>query len=350
MHTCAPIKVAVLGVGFMGQQHARIYNSLPQCELVAVADTDSVRANAVAHAYNCAAYESVASLLVAHPKLDAVSITVPTTKHEEIATQTIQEKIPSLVEKPLASSLEEAQRIVRLAKANNTIVQVGHIERFNPAIEAVSNLSIEPLFIKIDRVSPMPFRSLDIDVVLDIMIHDLDLALMFTNTKSVPTEVEALGVHIDDAPIHLAQARITLPNGCLVDVTASRIALHSKRKIRIFTSDAYINIDCKEPRATMLMLDDYLESLETAQSLLASGISLTEEDLSGLVRVKNLLPQATFNRDHQLRKELTDFLSNVKHRKEPLVNVEIGLNALALAEVVKSRMKCVSKASFTTPP
>lgn len=325
----------------MGQRHARIYSSLPQCKLVAVADTDLIRSQSVANAYGCESYGNVSELLDSNT-LDAVSVTVPTISHTEIAEKVISRGIACLIEKPLASSYLEALRIVEQARSYSTIVQVGHIERFNPAIEAVSKLGIKPLYIKIDRVSPMPFRSLDVDVVLDIMIHDLDLILMFTNAIPSQCKVEALGIQMNGAPAHLAQARLSLPPDCLADITASRIALRSKRRIRIFTSDSYINIDCSSQQATLLRLDDYLQGLAHAQSVLASGTPLTEEDLSDFQKIDNLVPRTSFDKDHQLRNEIENFLLNVQQEREPSVNIDTGLKALELADMIKAGMRCLN--------
>jgi predicted dehydrogenase len=186
--------VAVIGVGRMGRHHARIYSELPGAELLAVVDGDADRAGAAADQYGCDAAASVEELLAKHPQVRAVSIATPTVSHESCALPLIDRGVACLIEKPLAPSSASAHRIVETAERRGVLVQVGHTERFNPAVRAISELEITPRFIEVDRVSPMTFRSIDVGVVFDIMIHDLDITLMMA--RSPLREVKAVGVAV----------------------------------------------------------------------------------------------------------------------------------------------------------
>ena len=217
------IPVAVIGAGRMGRHHARIYHQLPQSKLLAVVDSDANRADALADQFSCDSLSSVDELLAKYPQTRAVSIATPTVAHEVSATALLTRSIACLIEKPLAGSVAEARRIVDLAEQHHTLVQVGHSERFNPIVRSVSELEIQPRYIEVDRVSPMTFRSIDVGVVFDIMIHDLDIVRMLTNSELV--EVQACGVAVLGRYEDVASARLTFADGCVANLTDSRLAL-----------------------------------------------------------------------------------------------------------------------------
>ncbi|MHC4258692.1 MAG: Gfo/Idh/MocA family protein [Planctomycetota bacterium] len=209
------LRTAVIGAGKMGKIHAKVYSKLDNAQLVAVADNDLENAEALAEKFECKATADPASLI---GKVDAVTISAPTVAHHELATLFIKNGVPVLIEKPLASSVEQGREIVELAKANNTIVAVGHSERCNPVVQAMKRLHIEPMFIEANRVSPYPFRSMDIGV-------------------------DAAGVNVIADEEDVCNARIFFENGCIANITASRLALKTERKVRVFSRQAYLSLD-----------------------------------------------------------------------------------------------------------
>ncbi len=237
-------RVAVVGAGHLGRHHARLYAAIPHAELVAVADVVPRRASDVAAAYGTRAVTDYREIL---DEVDAVSIAVPTESHSAVARDFIERGKAVLIEKPFTRSLEEADELLALADERGVPIQVGHIERFNPAFVAVRRHITTPLYIDCDRVGIFSFRSLDIGVVLDLMIHDLDIVL---DLVAAPIErIEAVGVPVLSQHEDIANARITFANGCVADVTASRVATRAVRKLRFFQTDAYISLDYGERRA-----------------------------------------------------------------------------------------------------
>ncbi|MHC4996917.1 MAG: Gfo/Idh/MocA family protein, partial [Planctomycetota bacterium] len=239
--TPEPTPVAVIGVGRMGRHHARIYHQLPQAELLAVVDADADRAGALADEYGCDALESVERLLEKYPRVKACSVAAPTIYHQAIAEPLLRHKVACLIEKPLAQSVEVAEQIVQVGRENDTLVQVGHTERFNPAFRAIADLDITPRFIEVDRISPMTFRSTDVGVVFDMMIHDLDIVLMLTGQD--PEDIRAAGVNLLGRHEDVANARLQFPNGCVANITASRVAMKTERRLRLFSESAYISLN-----------------------------------------------------------------------------------------------------------
>jgi len=341
------IQVAVVGVGYMGRKHAETYRALPGATLVAVVDTNIDRARQVAQECGCIGYASVAQLLKHHPELQAASIAVPTIYHTQVAELLIGHGIACLIEKPLASSTRQAELIAALADRERAIVQVGLVERFNPAIRAVRRLHLKPLMIKADRVSRMPFRSLDIDVVLDVMIHDLDLALLFTGSGVDGIEIEARGLALENQAEHICTARLLFPGGCMADLNASRIALTSKREIRIFTKEFYISIDCRKKKAFLIREADYLKGLDIARRMSEAGQEITDLRFRELVRVQDLVSPEEEAQD-ALTLELDGFLTSVRQQQRPEVDLQAGLKTLALAEQVVEAMRSAKVAIGTT--
>lgn len=305
-----PLRIAVVGVGHLGRHHARILATLPEVELVAVVDTNRQRAEEIAAGAGTQALTDVREL---DGRVDAVTIAVPTEQHHAIAMPFLTAGISVLVEKPMARSLVEADEMVDAAIRAGVVLAVGHTERFNPAVEAASRLLVNPRFIEVHRLGTFPERSLDIDVVFDLMIHDLDVVLSL-----VPAEVEsidAVGVPVLTGRIDIANARVRFANGCIANLTASRISRDRVRKIRFFQPAAYLSIDYAAQKVEMWRLTQTGEPRPSIQG--------------GDVPVKPEEP---------LKRELQDFVDAVTMRRTPLVTGQQGRRALALAQQITERI------------
>ena len=229
------LRVGVVGTGHFGRHHVRIYSELDEVELVGVCDLDEPRAREFADRFDTAACTDHRELL---GKVDAVSVAVPTVKHLEVARDFLNEGVSVLVEKPIAQSSEEAREMVRLAAASGAKLQVGHVNRFSPAVLAMREMDIQPKFLEVHRLSAFSFRSLDVGVVLDLMIHDIDLVLTLVGGNV--THVDAVAFALIGNTEDICNARLRFDNNCVVNMTASRVSLKTLRKIRIFSPDAYI--------------------------------------------------------------------------------------------------------------
>jgi predicted dehydrogenase len=232
------IKVAVVGAGSFGREHARVYSEVPGSHLAAVCDIDEARGRSVAERYGAEFFTDYRELI---GKIEAVSLTVPTESHQAIASELLEAGIAVLVEKPIARTTEEADQIIEAAKRGGAVLQVGHLERFNPAVMAASKIASLPRFFEAHRLSVFTPRSLDIDVVMDLMVHDIDVVLSLV--KSEVTEVRAAGVPILTPRIDIANARIEFANGCVANLTASRVSAERVRKLRFFQPREYVSID-----------------------------------------------------------------------------------------------------------
>jgi len=232
------VRVGVVGVGSLGQHHARVYASLPQADLAGVVDILPGRAEEVAAPLGTRPYRDYGDLF---GKVDAVSIATPTVSHAEIGEAFLAEGVDVLVEKPIAHSLADADRLIQSASRNGRILQVGHLERFNPAVRAIRELVKDPRFFEAHRMGVFSPRSLDIDVVLDLMIHDLDLISLLVPSRV--REVHAVGIAILTERIDIANARVEFENGCVANVTASRVSMEKIRKLRLFHAREYVSLD-----------------------------------------------------------------------------------------------------------
>ena len=322
------IPVAVIGVGRMGNHHARIYHELPGAQLVAVVDHDMDRAEIIADNYGCDAVPDVATLLERYPNVQAVTIAVPTVFHEDIAVELLSHGVACLVEKPLAQSVKSATRIVEAADAADTLVQVGHTERFNPAVRAVAEMDFMPRFIEVDRVSPLTFRSIDVGVVFDLMIHDLDIVLMMT--KSPLVDVRASGIGVIGKHEDVANARLEFENGCVANITASRLALKTERKLRVFSESAYISLDYAKRTGIAIQRTDNVDALREVREQVEQGADLSDLDYMDLVNIREL----TINDEEPLRAELSNFLDAVAGHEKPEVDARAGSAAVDAAERV----------------
>lgn len=298
------IKVAVIGVGHLGLHHARIYSELPGVELVGVVDIDKTRVEEIAKQYQTNAYLTYDALLEKE-EFDAASIVVPTAVHFSVARDLLNAGIHCLVEKPITASLKEATELVRLANRKKLILQVGHVERFNVAVRELSKLLYQPRFIESHRLAPFDPRVKDVGVVLDLMIHDLDIILAVV--KSPVVAIEAVGVAVLTNHEDIANAHLKFANGCIANVTASRVSPDKMRKIRIFQSNAYFSLDYALPE------------LEVYRKVVRKG----KPDI--------VYQKVNIEKKEPLRLELQSFLSCIRAGKKPVVSGEHGRDALELA-------------------
>jgi predicted dehydrogenase len=303
------MRVGVVGVGHLGQHHARIFDSMDGVTLVGVADTNRVRAEEVSAKYRTAVFVDALALL---EQVDAVSVAVPTVSHLEVAMPFLERRKAVLIEKPMAASVEEADRMIACAEQHGALLAVGHTERFNPAVEAARPLIDNPRFIEVHRLGTFPERSLDIDVIFDLMIHDLDLLLALVRSEVVA--VEAVGVNVLTPRTDIANARIRFASGCIANLTASRISRDRVRKIRFFQHNTYVSID-------------YAAREVEVYRLVPKGDRPVIEG--------GKLPVAD---DEPLRRELADFVAAARTGGKPAVTGREGRDALALATLVANRM------------
>lgn len=323
--TNRPLRCAVVGAGRMGRHHARVYSQLKETELIAVVDSDLQRARSVTGEYGGQASQSVSDLLNAG--VEAVTVAVPTNVHGEVAAPILKRGIACLIEKPLAANVDQARHIAELARKTGTILQVGHIERYNPAVRALAEQTdLVPRFIEVHRVSPMSFRSIDVGVVLDMMIHDLDVLLMLVGEE--PMHINACAVGVLGEAEDVCNARLEFPSGCVANVTASRLAMKTERKIRIVAEDAYISIDYARKSGVMIRRTANAEQLDELRAQLRAGVDLSDLDYTDLVRVEPL----QVDDEDQLAMQLRDFVAAVRGGRRPAVDVEAGFAAVRTAE------------------
>jgi len=320
----SPLPVGVIGCGRMGRLHARVYSQMPQVRLVGVHDANPDSASATAQEYGGRAFASLEEML---PHVKAVSIAVPTRFHADVAEQCMRRGVSCLVEKPLAKDVAEGRRIVEAGRRAGVTVQVGHIERFNPAVRAMTHLRMAPRFIEVIRISPMTFRSIDVGVVLDMMIHDIDIVLKLAG--SPVTKIDAVGVSVIGDHEDICNARLTFANGCVANVTASRLALKTERKLRVFSRDAYVSVDYQKRYGVVVRRTGNLDSIREVADRIRRGDvkDMSELNYADLVQVEELEISDT----EPLRAQLESFVSAVQNRKPPEVSGEDGLAAVETA-------------------
>jgi predicted dehydrogenase len=315
----------VIGVGAFGRNHARVYQQLQQAgsvRLVGVVDPDTARAEAIAREFSCTAFGSVEQMLGPHSDVQAASIAVPTVLHLEVARTLMEAGIDVLIEKPVAATLGEADELLRLASAHKRVAQVGHLERFNPAVRATVPLINRPMFFEVHRLSVFSPRALDVDVVLDLMIHDLDVVLTFV--KSGVKEIRAVGLPILSDKVDIANVRVEFESGCVANFTASRVSTERVRKLRFFQAGQYISIDYGRQ-------DVLVFSVEGAA---AAARSLTKDANEWGTR-PSVNPQISMSKppvtaEEPLLAEIKAFLQSVRDRSRPVVGLEDGRKALEL--------------------
>jgi predicted dehydrogenase len=323
------LRVGVVGVGQLGKQHARIYHQLGV--LVGVVDADPARGAEIAAPYGVPAYADYRELF---GKVDAVSVAVPTVQHYAVAKEFLSRSIPVLVEKPLTKSIEEGEELVRIARDRKVALQVGHVERFNPAVTAVLDVIKKPRFIEVHRLSPFRFRSSDIDVVLDLMIHDLDIVLHLAQSPIV--RVDAVGMALLFGKEDMATARLEFEDGCVANLTASRISDKQMRKTRIFSEDCYVTVDTLAKEAwiyrTTPQLGEALGKLPKDRDLNLADLATIPKEFYSIQEVK-------LTEEEPLARELQSFLEAVEHGREPVVPGEHGVRAMRAAERILADMR-----------
>jgi predicted dehydrogenase len=292
------IRVAVIGVGHLGRHHARLYAHMEGVELVGIVDILPSRASEIAGQYGVTAFTTYADIV---GKVDAVSLAVPTTEHARIGIDLLQKGIDVLVEKPIASNLGEAQALIDAAKMNGRVLQVGHVERFNPVVALAREVATKPQFFEIHRLAEFTPRSLDIDVVLDLMIHDLDI--VHSLVPAEVREVRAVGIPVLSRKADIANARVEFEDGCVANLTASRVSFEKVRKLRFFQPHDYISVDYASQQGTMVSLR------------------------LGKVTERKLDPP----NQEPLKVQLESFIESVRNRERPAVSGEDGFRALNLA-------------------
>jgi predicted dehydrogenase len=323
------IPVAVVGVGVFGRNHARVYKELEQqgeaVRLVGVVDPDVNRADAVAREFGCRSFGSVSQMLTTHSEIQAASVAAPTAQHLRTARELMEKGVDVLIEKPVAASLAEADELLAVCAAHKRIAQVGHLERFNPAVRATMPLLTRPMFFEVHRLSVFTPRSLDVDVVLDLMIHDLDIVLAFA--KSAVKEVRAVGLPILSGKVDIANVRLEFESGCVANLTASRVSTERVRKLRFFQPRQYISLDYGRQEVLVFTVGQN----DTGQNV--AGPNKAEQTAAGTPSVN---PQIAVSKppvtsEEPLHAELKSFLRAVQTRSTPAVPLEDGHRALALA-------------------
>jgi predicted dehydrogenase len=307
------IKAGVIGVGYLGRFHAQKYQALDQVELVGVADSDHARARAVAEECSCRAFTDHHELLAL---VDAVSVVVPTSLHYAIAADALNAGVDILLEKPMTVTLEEADRLIELADRNSLVLQVGHLERFNPAVLAMKPFLNTPVFIESSRISTFKRRGVDVDVVLDLMIHDIDIIL--TIIDSPLKTIHTVGTPVVTDTTDIANARLIFENGATANVTVSRVSLTNVRKMRIFQPGYYINVDFAKKK---------IMTIELTDELLDSGMLRSEK------KVKS------FAGEDALLNEVQHFVTHVRNRTRPDVSGVEGRRALEVVMQVMDQIK-----------
>jgi predicted dehydrogenase len=321
-----PLRVAVVGAGAFGRNHLRVYRELEQAgeavKLAAVVDRDPAVTAEAAAKFGVPAFETIEACLAAVGPLDAASVCVPTVHHASTAAPLLAAGLDLLIEKPLAASLADADRILELSRRHGRVVQAGHLERFNPAVTAARQQLHRPMFFESHRLSVFTPRSLDVDVVLDLMIHDLDIVLSLV--ASPVREVRAVGLPVLSKKVDIANVRLEFENGCVANFTASRVSTERVRKLRFFQPHQYLSLDFA--RQDLLMIDVTAAAGMDPAQLAALAQMAGQHPSAGLS-----LKKISFEQGEPLRLEIASFLNAVRTRATPVVSGEDGRAALALA-------------------
>jgi len=305
------IKIGVVGIGHLGNYHLQKYQKLDNCELIGVSDAIYERAKRAAETYGCQAFTDYRNLL---DKVDAVSIAVPTGEHFQVASDFLAAGIDVLIEKPICATVKEADELIELAGKNKLILQVGFVERFNPAVMALDKVITRPLFIEVHRLHPFFERGTDVDVVLDLMIHDLDIILKFVDSKI--KSLEAVGVPVLSDKVDISNVRLSFACGCIANVTASRISAKTMQKIRFFSPEGYHAVDYQKREIISL---NKQANAEGKQQIVQNNIEVGSHD--------------------PLEEEIRSFVEAVVNRTAPLVSGEDARKSLALAVEIIRKMK-----------
>jgi len=310
------LRVGVVGVGYLGKFHAEKYSLMDDVDLVGVVDTNISQAEDVAGKVNTKAYPGHEDLL---GKVDAVSIVVPTPAHYAVAKEFLENDVDVLIEKPMTTSLAEADELIRLSESRGLIIQVGHLERFNPAVVALQDIVKKPMFIESHRLSIYKERCTDVSVVLDLMIHDIDIISNFVRSDII--SIHAAGTPVISGHVDIANARLEFKNGCVANVTASRISTKNERKIRLFQNDAYVSVDFASHEITIVQ-----------QTNKGAGGLIPGMDINKLCFIKG----------DALEDELKSFVKAVSRREAPEVTGQMGRDALKIALSIMEQISITS--------
>ena len=318
------LRVAVVGVGYLGRFHAQKYAALAECELVALADPNSAAAGALARELGTRASGDYRELL---GKVDAVSVATPTALHFEVTRAFLEAGTHVLVEKPITETVEQAQQLIAVARRAGRVLQVGHLERFNPAILAAEPHLRSPRFIECHRLAPFRERGTDVNVVLDLMIHDLDLVQSIVGSPIA--SIDAVGTPVFSAEIDIANARIRFANGCVANATASRVSLKTERKLRLFQDDAYLSIDLQQKILTVIRKQD------TGPDAARLPVSIDEQ---------------SFEPGDALRAEIKAFLASCRGERPVVVSGDDGMRALQTAMTITAAVQAAAPAAAAAGP
>ncbi len=346
--THGALRVGVAGAGAFGRNHARVYRNLQadpsqSIEFAGIVDIDFPRAKTVASEFGVSAFRSIEELIAAG--VQACSVAVPTAAHLEVARQLMRNGVDVLIEKPLAATVAEADELIAIADQHGRIAQAGHLERFNPAVRATFPLLTQPMFLEVHRLSVFSPRSLDVDVVLDLMIHDLDIVLAFV--RSPVKEVRAVGLPILSQKVDIANVRMEFESGCVANFTASRVSTERVRKLRFFQPRQYVSLDYSRQDVLVLTVDDLSPDLTGMDPF--NPASVVADALPGITPFKPAV-----ERQEPLRAELESFLRAVRDRSTPEVTLEDGRRVLALAvqvvDAIAEHSRRVHLAELTRAP
>jgi predicted dehydrogenase len=329
MNKMNKVPVGVIGVGHLGKIHANLYRDVNIANLIGIYDSDKIKAEKVAKELGIAAYDDLNKLL---EQVEAVNIVTPTSTHYDIACKALDYNCHLFIEKPIMAKEDEAEKIISQAKEKNKIIQVGHIERFNPAVLALTDVSLKPLFIESHRLASFNPRGTDVAVILDLMIHDLDLILALV--KSEPVQIDASGVGVVSDTVDIANARIKFKSGCVANVTASRISTKKMRKMRIFQNNSYVSVDFVDGYSEIYYIDD-TKSAKFQDGTLAFSL--------GQIMAGNQRSEIKYNKLQRpdinpLKYEINAFVESIQANIPPLVTGNEGLAALKLANQVLQKI------------
>jgi predicted dehydrogenase len=318
------IKCGVIGVGSLGQHHARIYASLPTVELAGIFETNDARAAEICGKYGCRRFNSLEELGAG---CDAVSVVVPTDKHAEVAVPLLEQGCHLLIEKPLCASLEEAEQVLAAARKNGRLVQVGHVEHFNPVMSYLEKEASHPQYITTERLAPYQMRGTEVGVVLDLMIHDIGIVLALV--KSPIRKIDSVGVSVLSKTEDIANARIEFENGCVANLSASRMSLKKNREIRVFQDNAYLSLDFMNQSGHLVKKSD----------LVAYGMKLK----IGLAKAGDAssipVHEIPIEKGEPLAIELAHFVDSVSKLQQPKVGAALGKSALEVAITITDQIR-----------
>jgi predicted dehydrogenase len=316
------VKIGVIGIGHLGKIHAKLFTEIENCELIGIYDKDFEAAKKVGTELNIKPYSNIEEIL---DDIDAVDVSATTSAHYELVKKAFSKNKHAFVEKPITKQIWEAEELVKIADEKNLILQVGHIERFNPALVSLEKLQLNPLFIQTDRLAQFNPRGTDVAVVLDLMIHDIDIILSLV--KSEVKNVSASGIAVVSDTIDIANARIEFENGAVANVTASRISQKKMRKMRIFQRDAYISLDFTSGSSEVFRLVEP-EDMPNSPFMAFGEMGI------GAKKRTVIYEQPEMKEVNALKMELELFVESVANNKQPLVSGKDGLKALKIAELI----------------